>query len=168
MAEYAELELSLDRQGADSFAVELRSSLPNSDADLHGTAEGHRFAIGALRQLVTDPAAYGRRLGHDVFQVPRMREALAVVTSQGLDLRFRLTMSPSDTDVHGLRLETLADPEAPPPGAPLLMSERILFSRYVDSSDWRPVTPRAKGDLRALVVVANPSDLDTSKLAPID
>ena len=168
MAEYAELELNLERQSADSFAVELRLSLPGSDVDLEGGAEDHRFALDELRQLVHDPAAYGRRLGQDVFTVPDVREALAVVQSRGLDLRFRLSLDPSDTDLHGLRWETLADPEAPAPGAPLLMSERILFSRYVDSGDWRPVTPRAKRELRALVVVANPTDLDRYRLAPVD
>jgi predicted ATPase len=168
MAQYAELELSLERQSADSFAVELRFSLPDNDADLKGKAEGHRFAIDELRQLVHDPAAYGRRLGHDLFQVPHVRESFAVVKSRGLDLRFRLSLAPTDQDLHGLRWETLADPDAPSPGAPLLMSERVLFSRYVDSSDWRQVTPRAKGDLRALVVIANPSDLARYRLAPVD
>jgi hypothetical protein len=48
------------------------------------------------------------------------------------------------------------------------MNERMLFSRYVDSRDWRLVSPRAKGDLRALVVIANPSDLGRHKLAPVD
>jgi hypothetical protein len=38
MAQYAELELSLERQGADSFAVELRLSLPDSDPPRMGAA----------------------------------------------------------------------------------------------------------------------------------
>ena len=96
-----------------------------------------------------DPAAYGRRLGQDVFQVPGVRESWPSCKSRGLDLRFRLSIAPSETEVHGLRWETLADPDAPAPGAPLLMSERILFSRYVDSGDWRPV-PRAPRAMCAL------------------
>jgi predicted ATPase len=168
MAEYAELEIGLERQGADCFAVDLRFSLPDSDVERRRTAEEHTLAINELRQLVHDPAAYGRRLGQDVFTFPDVREALAVARSSGLDLRFRLSLAPSDKELHGLRWETLADPDAPPPGAPLLLSERVLFSRYVDSGDWRPVTSRAKGELRALVVVANPSDLAHFRLAPVD
>jgi hypothetical protein len=168
MAQYAELEIGLERQGADSFAVDLRFSLPDSDADLGSKAEGCLIAVGELRQLVLDPAAYGRRLGHDIFEFPDVRESLAVAKARGLDLRFRLSIPPADKDLQGIRWETLADPDAPQPGAPLLISERVLFSRYVDSRDWRQITPRAKGDLRALVVVANPSDLAEYRLAPVD
>ena len=166
--QYAELELNLERQDADSFAVDLRFTLPDSEADQRGKAENICIAIDELRQLGDDPAAYGRRLGQDFFAFPGVREVLAVVQSSGVDLRFRLSISPTDRDLQGLRWETLADPDAPQPGAPLLMSERALFSRYVDSRDWRQVARRAKGDLRALVVVANPSDLDSYRLAPID
>lgn len=168
MTQYAELEIELERQGADSFAVDLRFHVPDSDADVRDKSEGHRICIDELRQLGHDPLAYGRRLGQDVFQFPVVRESLAVVEARRIDLRFRLSIAPADRDLHGLRWETLTDPDAPQPGTPLLMNERMLFSRYVDSRDWRAVTPRAKGDLRALVVVANPSDLSRFKLAPID
>ncbi len=47
-----------------------------------------------------------------------MREALAVVRARELDLRFRLSIAPSDQDLHGLRWETLADPDAPRPVLP--------------------------------------------------
>ena len=46
--------------------------------------------------------------------------------------------------------------------------EQILFSRYLSSGDWRPVKLRPKGELRALVAVANPSDLAKYKLATVD
>ena len=44
----------------------------------------------------------------------------------------------------------------------------ILFSRYLSSADWRPVKLKGKGDLTALIAVANPSDLENYKLAAID
>ena len=74
----------------------------------------------------------------------------------GSTFRFRLSISPNDKDLQELRWETLADPDGRNPVAPLLMSERVLFSRYVDSRDWTQIAPRAEGDLRALVVVAEP------------
>jgi hypothetical protein len=167
MTQYAELEITLERQDAASFEGDLRFVQTESDADQRYEAEGLRLAIDELRLLADDASAYGRRLGQDFFTIPGVREVFAVVESSGLDLRFRLTLPPNDKDLQGLRWETLVDPEKPP-GTPLLMSERVLFSRYVDSRDWRPVPARTKGDLRALVAVASPSDLDTSKLAPID
>jgi hypothetical protein len=45
MAEYADRKINLKRQGAGNFAVHLRLSLPETDANLTGTAEGHRFAL---------------------------------------------------------------------------------------------------------------------------
>ena len=60
---------------------------------------------------------------------------------------------PSCTACAGRRCAT------PDRDAPLLTGEHLLFSRYLSSCDWRPVKLRPKGDLRALVVVANPTDL---------
>ena len=42
------------------------------------------------------PETLARRLGQDLFQVPRVRESFAVVQSRGLDLRFRLALAPGD------------------------------------------------------------------------
>jgi len=56
----------------------------------------------------------------------------------------------------------------PQDGSPLLTSEQIYFSRYLSSGDWRPVRLRPKGNLRALVVIADPAGLPAYHLAPID
>ncbi len=69
-----------------------------------------------------------------------------------------------------MRWETLRDPET---DRSLLMDDNILFSRHLGSFDMRPVRLRSKTALRALVAVANPSDLAQRKpggrtLAPID
>jgi formylglycine-generating enzyme required for sulfatase activity len=55
----------------------------------------------------------------------------------------------------------------------LLTSEHILFSRYLSSSDWRPVRLRPRSDLRVLVLVANPANVQEyapggTTLAPVD
>jgi hypothetical protein len=168
MLQYAELEISLERQGPDSFAGDLRFTLPDGETEQRHKAENLCLPIDELSPLAHDAAAYGSRLGRDFLTFPGIREVLAVVKAQGADLRVRLSISPNDKDLQALRWETLADPEAQPPGAPLFMSTHVLFSRYVDSRDWRQINSRAKGDLRALVVVANPSDLDKAKLAPIN
>jgi hypothetical protein len=92
-------------------------------------------------------------------------QARSGAASLDAPLRLRLFVGPSAPELHNLRWETLRDPED---GAPLLLGEQLLFSRYLSSGDWRPVKLRPKGDLRALVAVANPSDLAKYKLAPVD
>lgn len=47
-------------------------------------------------------------------------------------------------------------------------SERVVFSRFLASQDWRPAKLRRKVALRALVAVAAPSDLTTYQLAEVD
>ena len=172
MTEDADLEIGLERW-SDGYSVDLRLVLPGSDADVRTKLEGLRLAVDELRQLAPDAAAYGRRLGQDLFALPDVRAVFAKARALEGQLRVRLFIGPNAPELHGLRWETLTDPEQPDAAAPLLMGERVLFSRYVGSPDWRRVPPRAKGALRALVVVANPTDLATyapggQPLAPID
>jgi hypothetical protein len=82
-----------------------------------------------------------------------------------MNLRLRLLIGPSASELHSLRWETLRDPHS---GAPLCTDENVLFSRYLSSLDWRPVRLRPRSDLSALVVIANPSNLASYQLAPVD
>ena len=70
-----------------------------------------------------------------------------------------------NTETAPLRWETLRDPAD---GTPLFTGENLLFSRYLSSLDWRAVRLRPASDLRALVVIANPSDLDDYDMAEIN
>jgi hypothetical protein len=77
-----------------------------------------------------------------------------------------LLIGPSAPELHSINWEALRHPQT---GSPLCTDENILFSRYLSSLDWRPVHLRPKGDLKALVVVANPNNLsEYQNLAPID
>ena len=67
------------------------------------------------------------------------------VESSGLFLRMRLLVGPSAQDLHAIRWELLRDPETK---APLATSEKILFSRFISSQDWRDVRLRPKAVLR--------------------
>ena len=84
------------------------------------------------------------------------RQAKAAAQSLGITMRVRLFIGPSAARLHGLRWETMRDPDD---GSPLLTDEAIVFSRYLSSFDWRPVGLRAKTGLRALAVVAGPTDV---------
>ena len=125
--------------------------------------------VAQLSELSFDAEDYGRALSASLFADPAVRSAFAQARSSAASLdaalRLRLLIGPSAPELHGLRWETLRDPED---DAPLLTGEHILFSRYLNSGDWRPVKLRPKGELRALVAVANPSDLAKYKLATVD
>jgi CHAT domain/SIR2-like domain len=170
--EYAELELTLHRRDSASYALELRFSHPESDADLRLMRDGSapvQFDATQLLAAAIDAETYGRSLAESLFGDPAARSAFAQARisaqSLGAPLRLRLLIGADAAELHALRWETLRDPDD---GAPLLMGEQFLFSRYLSSSDWRPVKMRPKGDLRALVVIANPSGLERYNLAPVD
>lgn len=158
---YGELEIGLHRPYAEHYRVELRYTAPDSDADVRLSPGEPRFDLDRLRQLEGDAAAYGKELAATLLADTSLREALAqvrsAVQSLGVPLRLRLFVGPSATEMHGVRWETLRDPDQ---DSPLLTGEEILFSRYLSSVDWRPVGPRPRGTLRAVVAIANPAGLE--------
>jgi hypothetical protein len=171
--EYADLEVGLHRRDAVTWTVELRFALPRTDAETQLDVSGPLLAHIDPRELdaIDDDEEYGVALGaglfgHEVWAA--VRTATATSLSQGVRLRVRLVMGSSATALHGLRWETL---RSPTDRSTLLTDENVLFSRYLSSQDWRPVGVRPRGDLRALAVVAGPSDLDSidagRPLAPV-
>jgi hypothetical protein len=161
MTVYADLEVGLRRRDADSYIVELRFTQPDNDADIRQVGVP-QFDWDGLRALTLDHAAYGECLGQSLFADPAVRtvfaQARSAAQARDIDLRLRLFIDPSAPELHILRWETLRDPQD---GASFLTGEHILFSRYLSSVDWRPVRLRPQSDQRALVVIANPTDLAT-------
>lgn len=172
MSTYADLELSLHHHDASSYAVDFRFSDPESDVDIRPGGDKPvlaRFDLEALHRQVHDPEAYGQALTAGLFADPAVQSAIAQARasaqSRGVGLRLRLLVGPSARELHRLHWETLRDPEG---GTPLFMGENLLFSRYLFSQSWREVRLRPKGELSALLAIANPSDLETYGLAPVD
>ncbi len=170
MPDYAELELTIHQRLYGTYAIGLRFSLPENDGDnRYDSAIPLIFDHAQLMVQSLDPQAYGRCLSASLFADPALRDAFnrARIMAAGCNcpLRLRLCITPGASELHSLRLETLRDPGD---DTPLSTSEHILFSRYLASSDWRPVRVRAKNTLRALVVVANPDDLPSYDLALLD
>ena len=126
-----------------------------------------RLDLKALQDLIYDPTAYGKQLTEYFFADPQVKSAFeqARASAQSLEasIRLRLLFGPSAPELNRLWWETLLDPKD---GSPLYTDENLVFSRYLSSLDWRPVRLRPKGDLRALVVIANPTDLGEN-MAPI-
>ena len=157
-----------------TWRVELRLNLPRSDADIRFDTAPMVAVIDPdeLPDFAADEQAYGRALGSALLDAARVgrrsSSPTAAAQGQGVTLRVRLLIGPSASRLHALRWETLRSPRD---GSPLLTDENIVFSRYLSSMDWRPVGLRPRSALRALVVVAGPSDVDeygSGDLAPVD
>jgi CHAT domain/SIR2-like domain len=166
---YSELEIGLSLDQAGEYRVELRFDTPDDDAERTPVRGPAPLDPEGLLELQLDPDGYGRALEQSLFEDPevsrRYAEFKAVVESNEQDLRVKLFIDRSAPELHRLRWELLTDPRT---GLPLATSERILFSRFGASDDWRPVRLRPKSALRALVAVSNPTNLRDQDLAPVD
>jgi len=172
MNKYAELEIGLHRRDAGSYSVDFRFSQPESEADVRlaqSQSTQVTFDFDQLKEIAHDAEAYGTKLTQDFFADPAVSNAFsqARTSAQSLDypLRLRLLIGPSAPELHSLRWETLRDPQD---DTPLCTTENLLFSRYLSSLDWRPVRLRPQGELKALALIANPSDLRDYNLAAVD
>jgi hypothetical protein len=177
----ADLEIGLHRHGEAKWRVELRFSMAERgvigpDTLVSGLADLDLDGLEKLRhggQTVIQ--RYGRLLADGLFSDGQVKaefvKARVAATPSEQPLRIRLLVAPSAPELHRLRWETLLDPDD---GSPLLTNSNVVFSRYLTSSDWRPVRMRLRSELRALVVVANPRNLDAyaspdgRELHPVD
>lgn len=171
MSEPADLELSLRRRDGVSYLADLVFSQPGSEADVRPLGQrAVMVQLDSQRLLAAESDDdYGQALTAMLFVDSSLATAfatsLAAAQSQGRPLRLRLAISPDAPELHTFRWETLRDPEY---GRPLALREQLIFARALGSPDWRPVTLRVKGELRALVVIAAPRDVAQYGLAAID
>ncbi len=170
--DYADLELNLRRSKGNTYAVEMRFSQPGSDADIRlGQSEtiSVQFDLQTLFDTAFDPATYGRLLSEGLFADKQLlagfQQARASAGTAQKPLRVRLVIDPNASELDRIYWETMRDPQDEK--HTLFTGEDILFSRYLSSKDWHPVKLRAKGDLKALVAIANPSNLGEYHLAEI-
>jgi hypothetical protein len=166
----AELEIGIHRLDAKRYSVELRVRPADSDADVTPVRGTTTFDIPRIQAAAADGAeAAGRALAERLFsdQEVRSHYDMAIASAQTAQavLRVRLFIGPTAPELHALKWELLLDPCT---GAPLATRERVLFSRYLSSHDWRPVKLRPPDSLRTLVAIANPTDLAEYGMAPVD
>ncbi len=171
MNNYADLELGLHQHEVDSYSIELRFSLPNSEGEVRLISESRplaRFDSEQLLDLKLDDRGYGTALADMLFAEPSVRTALAeaqsAAFSQELSIRFRLFIGPSAPELQSLHWEKLIISD----GVFLSLTKRMLFSRYLSSLDWTPVRLQSRAQLKALIVIANPTNIDEFGLASID
>lgn len=170
-----ELELALRWLKGSDYTVNMRFSRPEDDGDIRmvdtAVVEIDPAKLAALKENI---AAYGRALWAMVFDTDTVKSVLTqtynIVQNANLALRLRLFISSNAPELHSVWWETLLEPDT---GRPLLTRENFVFSRYLDSTDWRPITPMRAHALRVLVVIAAPSDIDeyevdNAALTPLD
>jgi hypothetical protein len=172
MAECADLELSLNRLGDSTYSVDFRFSMPGSDTETRLGAGEQVLAqldLNELQALKDVPQEYADSLTQALFASPllqtKLAEAFSNAQSRNIPIRFRFLIGPSAPELHNIRWEVLRNPLDK---SPLATDQNIIFSRYLTSSSWNSIGRKPKGNLRALVVVANPSDLKENNFAPID
>ena len=175
MSDYLELEIGLSRRDADSYLVELRFSDPEGEVRPTQRAPVS-FPWDDLRQSQTNAVDYGLLLTKSLFADGALAQYFALARKESQErkknLRLRLQIDDSAPELHHLRWETLRDLENE---SWLLLREDILFSRLAPSRNWERVTLRARGEIKALLAIANPHDLaddvykvDGQSLRPID
>lgn len=166
--QYADLEISFQRNHPEpqsdqqcTCQIGMRFRLPNSDGEtdltngLPGTAS---FDLNKLRQELDD-TAYGQKLGKALFTEQRLITAFTtakfVAKEQGAYLRVRLAISQDLLQLHALQWEKLIFPEE---RLPIFQDETVLFSRYLISTDPRPIPRPKPRDVKALIVIARPAN----------
>jgi SIR2-like domain/CHAT domain len=113
-------------------------------------------------KLVAGANEYGRTLGDILSQSPELDKFLdrALTAAATLPVHLRLLLDQNaPAKYQAIRWEALCRPDN---GFPITTKDALSFSRYLEStsSNWRPLMPLPREDeLKALVAVANPSDI---------
>jgi tetratricopeptide (TPR) repeat protein len=158
----ADLEIGLRwRNGAFDVYLEYDDSEDVGDRRQYGD-NPVVIDVAALAQFVADDQAYGENLSRMLFGADRKitifyNMAKAVADSRNIPLHFRLFVDPAaPVEYHLVRWESLRDPDD---GSVIATKRNFLMSRYLSHSGWRPLALPQRHDLRALVAIANPSNL---------
>jgi hypothetical protein len=157
-----DLLIGIYRLDADVFGVDLQFRRPDDNVDEPPGRGRMKIVPDELKTRLT-PERYGDYLTDCLFvqtglgdHFKRYRD---LTQREGRTLRLRLSIDRTAADLHALRWETLRDP-TDTPRRWLLSSADVPFSRFLSSTDFRPVVLNRRGALRALVAIANPTDLD--------
>lgn len=164
------VKLSLHRF-AESYLVELSHSDPDSQtqvAPVHGVSA---LNPDLLLPLQLNDEEYGRELCRQLFSDAALKAHFLQVetacqATQSF-LRLSVAIDSSAQELQALRWELLRHPET---NSLLSSSERLLFSRFLVSRDWRPVQIRARNELVALIAISAPpgEKLQKMELATVD
>ena len=149
--------------GKAPYVVELSFDRWDSERAVEPERGEARIDLDQLRALISQPNDYAALLTDQLFADPNVLNpfkrfrAVAESAQPPLRLRLRLAIEPGAYELHSARWELLLDPER---RVVLATNENILFSRYLLSRDYHVERLRPRNDLRALIVIADASDLE--------
>jgi CHAT domain/SIR2-like domain len=163
----ATLDVSL-HPWQDNYTIDLRFMMPGQDAEVRPRTRS-ALQIDPMRlRTLDDPNDYGRQLTEAFFHSPDVRDAFLTCfnqaqTTKGTDgnslaLRIRLYVSPNAADLSGVRWETLRHPNE---DTRLALSQRVLFSRALNSNDYRSPRDISGRTPDVLLVIADPENIGT-------
>ena len=180
--EYPELRVSFhprDEHNGRRYDVELHLTVPGKDDEVFSGPFPVEFDWDELevQPLAVDdadsPDPYGEALSKMFFKAAGLREkfaaARAAAASYPAALRVRLCLTPATRRLHDVPWERLQDPDT---GSKLSTDEHVLISRFLSGGGAPSARLRPRASLRALVMIANPRNLDNQRvkdrdLAPI-
>ena len=162
---YCDLELRIDWLDLGRYFLSARFIDPLSDEEnqLLDPVE-IQIDLDALRAVALDAAAYGKRLtavlfGEESSPVRRAYDHARIAAASRDGLRVRLSIQNSAPELHGVHWEALLDPRD---GTRLLTQENLWFSRFSTVQDFHLQPVAEAAPLEALIVVANPSNLESA------
>lgn len=162
------LEITIQHRRGDHWPM---VALHTHGSELPARGEGqlafdpdHQTQLTALR---LEPRAYGALLGKALFQ-DTLRDLFIAARSAVDSAGLRVLLVVEDPDLKPLRWERLCAPNRRGGWDFLLLDQRTPFSRYLPSLTDRRFPAIGRRDLRALVVLADPSPGNPYGLAPFD
>jgi hypothetical protein len=174
--EYSDLEIGVSRLGETRYRVQLRY-WPTNDDSVRPNVFGE-MSLDARDVSALGPDDYGRYLSRVLFASEDVQrqfgkaqgETFGKVDHPG-GLRIRLSIEPDAQALNDFHWETLYAPgctagdcEQPP----LSAQELAPVSRLLASWNQQRVVLRPKGDLKALVVIADAPLFDNDTQQPLD
>jgi len=162
-------EIIIQRKSGDSWPIVVEYSrsgilLPlRAEGNLQLTEVDFQQQISLLGQ----PHKYGTLLGKALFQ-DEIRDAFTAAVRESEDcLRVLLFIEAGDKELRTLRWERLCAP-LDEGWQMLALDQRVPFSLYIPATTDRRFPPIGRRDLRALVLVASPSDSKKYQLELFD
>ena len=158
----ANLEIFLSSPVDGQYRADLRYFQPDDQTEDYPAGGMAVFDFDDLRSNARKPEAYGELLRQAVFGEaadPRSQyysQKLATSQGAGQEMRLRIMIDRGAHKLQDLRWETLRDP---PGGAFLAVNANQPFSRFLPSEDRQRIDLRSRANLKALIFVANPTDL---------
>jgi len=162
-------EIIIQRKSGDSWPIVVEYSRPRILLPLRAEGNLH-LAEADLQQQISwlgQPQQYGTLLGKALFQ-DEIRDAFIGAVRESEDcLRVLLFIEAADKELRTLRWERLCAP-LDEGWQMLALNQRVPFSLYIPATTDRRFPPIGRRDLRALVLVASPSDSKKYKLDHFD